>query len=381
MKRSKSKSTTSLSNLPTEQCQHVLSFLTCSELLTLTLVSKAVKSIALKSHTLVAMDEDDGLLTSTRGSSAMLRKTILNGANLEPLTSHPRQRRWTVNGNAANNTSQRMSCSSSGHYHCMTEQNMINLLQRFKSLRVLKLSNFKQTTMESIIQIINTCPAASSLVHIEFHGVRLVQNKYSLQLPYHNRNLKHFILSGTIFCNYEDVLKSIVVSENLQTLYLDGCRSITDLNLKDMTTEQVLLNNDNGKIKQKPMLALKYLTLKNASKLIKPTIQCPSLIELNLSQCHILRDLSNIICPNLIDINLSQCSMVNDESIHSLLLSCPMIEVLLLSGCNSLNALNITSKRIRHIDMNLCIGLVTANIHCQAMEKLEVSYFLLTFDI
>ena len=361
--KSSNTSPTSLSELPDDQRQQVLSYLTHSELLTLTLVSKAVKNIALRSHTLTTTNDDD----SIPNTNVDLRRTIVNPANMDPFSSHPRQRRWTVtsanllSSSSPSSPSSPSMSMSMNHHNLMTERNLINVLQRFQSIRTLKLYNLAPTT-ENFIHIINSCPAASTLTHIEFHNVRLVQNQYSLQLPCQNHNLKHLILSGTIFCTYQHVLKSFVSSKNLQSLCLDGCRSITDSDVGDMTNISFNM----------PMSKLVQLSLKNSSKLINPTIKSSSLIKLNLSQCPILRDLSHVVCPNLIELDLVHCSMVNDESIQSILFSCPLIETLLLNGCNSLTALNITSKRMKKVELNLCMALMSANIHCEKLEKLEV---------
>mmetsp|Transcript_23406 Transcript_23406/g.34817 ORF Transcript_23406/g.34817 Transcript_23406/m.34817 type:complete len:454 (-) Transcript_23406:102-1463(-) len=356
MKNSSSDSVTvnSLGKLPDEQRQHVLSYLTCHDLMSLTLVSKAVKSAALRSHTLTNIDT--GTNASTGKVSAMLRRTIINRQNLDPISSHPRQRRWTVDSSMS---PRNLPLSQD----LITEQKLINLLERFQFLRVLKLCNLHPTA-EAFIPIVNSCPAAASLAHIEFHDVRLIQNSSSLQLPNQNHNLKYVALSGTIFSSYESVLKSFVSSKSLQTLRLDGCRSLTDAHVDDM--DRIWSG--------RPSSTLMHLSLENASKLQTPSIKSTSIKMLDMSKCPALRDLSNIICPNLIEINLCHCPLVNDESIQSLLLACPMIENLILNTCNSLTALRITSRQMKNIDLNLCMKLTSVNINCEILEKLELGF-------
>ena len=168
MKRNSDNDTVnSLGKLPDEQRQHVLSYLTCHELMTLTLVSKAVKSAALRSHTLINMD--DGVDHLTTKATAMLRRTMINRRNMDPISSHPRQRRWTVDSKFSNTMSSRHLPPSD---NLITEQRLINLLQRFQSIRILKLYNLGPTA-EVFIPIINSCPAAASLVHVELCQILL----------------------------------------------------------------------------------------------------------------------------------------------------------------------------------------------------------------
>ncbi len=390
-----------LGKLPDEQRQHVLSYLTCRDLMALTLVSKAVKNAALRSHTLINIDDDGGFGVehSMAKASAMLRRTTINRRNMDPISSHPRQRRWTVsvdstigsNNNSNNSNNNNIDSSS----NLINEEKLINLLQRFQSLRVLKLYNIDPTAeAEAFIPIINSCPAAASLVHIEFHDVRLIRNKYSLELPNNNHNLKHVVLSGTIFSSYDSgVLKSFVSSNNLQTLHLDGCRSLTDADVEDMNriwssksdtststcSSRQTKTATTSTTQQNQQQTLTTLSLENSSKLQKPCIKSTSLVKLDMSKCPILQDLSNIACPNLIDINLCHCPLINNESIQCLLSACPMIENLILSTCTSLTALSIKSKRMKKIDLNLCMKLTTANIHCEILEKLEVRVIFILF--
>ena len=157
MKKNNNESTTSLSMLPDDQRQEVLSYLTCSEILTLTLVSKAVRCIALRSHTLIITNHTSINDQNHHRKDPSLRKSIVNMNNLEPMSSHPRQRRWTVSVSSLTDGMNRSSLngtissrSSIGmmadrrHHNVTTEENLKFALQRFQSLRVLKVNNLDE---------------------------------------------------------------------------------------------------------------------------------------------------------------------------------------------------------------------------------------------
>jgi hypothetical protein len=362
--------TASLSSLPDDQRQQVLSYLTCPELLTLTMVSKAVRVIALRSHSLVfdnsGTTNNNNDRTTTRHTNPNLRRAIGNKINLEPFSTHPRhqqqnqRQRWIDGSNGMNEAA------------TISETHLDNLLQRFHSLRKLRLNGITPPVHDEqrLIQIINSCQAASSIVHIELHNVRLVQNKYKLILP-NNQNLQHFAISGTIFSFYNPVLKSFVSSsKNLQCLHLNGCRSLVDADVQDMS--RTILHSPKSKLKE--------LSLKSSSKLIRPGIHCPSLEILDLSLSPMIQDLTNVICPRLKKIDLSYCTKVTDDSVHSLLLSCPCLEVLNLDGCSTLSAADFTSRSLKRLDMNLCTDLNSVNINCEELKKLEVCIDSLSYD-
>ncbi len=383
-----STSTTSLGMLPDDQRQHVLSYLTCSELLTLTLVSKAVKSIALRSHTLVSIQtnhhgsnsgaKNDNNIVNLHNHKrdSLLRKSIvMNTANLDPFSSHPR-------------IHQSQEGRDQDHHGFITERNLFHLLQRFQSLRTLKLHNFTcvesmpssstatATTTRSrsspspvdnnIFQIINSSPSAFTLTHIEIHNIRLIQNNHTLSLPNHqNQNLHTLILSGMIFSHYDPVIQSILSGcsndSNLTKFELNGLRSVTDTNIQHMN--KFFLQNSSK---------INHVSLQNCSKLTSPYIQSSTLRYLNLSQCPLLSDLRHIKCEQLQIIDVSSCHLINDESVHCLLVNCPMLEEVMLTTCSCLNGLNIKSRRLKKLNLNLCINLKSVNVDCENMTHLEV---------
>ncbi len=430
----------SLNSLPDDQRQHVLSYLTCSELHSLLQVSKAIQSIVLQTHTLVAfhINDDEHQPQSQKEDhqgpeeNVSLRRSIRNGSMISPGAL----RRWSATSTYFQTVSPpRLSTSSSttsgddeeeeqekhrtsrlspNYTTIITESNLFHLLQSFQSLRTLKLYNLAPL-QEQFLPILNECPSAKSLIHLECHNVKLIHDHHHdtpNTTTYYNlsnlTNVQTLILTGTIFCSYTNVLQSICTSSNnLHTLILNGCRSLTDEDVYHLSQHLFWTTSSSSKKKKKKKkkhCELYELSLENSSNLIKPYIQnqpstsnscstttttqfpnsSSSFQKLNLSQCPMLQDVSQIQCPTLIDINLSNCPMIHDASIHALLRNCPRIERLHLCGCSSLQTLDIpttSSTMLRCLDLNLCLGLISVNIHGDRLTSLEVCRTIYMYNI
>ena len=482
-----------LGMLPDDQRQIILSYLTCSDLLTLTQVSKAVKNIALRSHILISTttksrsndpiisqqqqqqhnnnnnnEIENEVLSSTSASAATefmstnsLRDSI-GHMRIEPLLL---QRRWTTiatshnhnnndNHNHNNNTeslSSSLSLSNSlvqpeqyllsnpnnnhNHYyhtnhnlhHCwITERNLFQLLQRFTSLRVLKVYNLSSTTSSSIsstsitvplnssldiIHIINTSPCASTLIHIELHSIHLKQYYYNssfsssttattnknnnknninneqnikavpLQLPKNqNCNIQQLKLSnGIIFCNYNPIIQSFVTDMmNLHTLHLDGLCCISDDEFYKMNNMLFHPNNNNNNGNEENDQLLQRHNHHHHHHL-KPKQSKSNLLELSIQNA------SKLIQPtlqstSLTKLNMSKCALLTNICN----IKCPNLLYIDLSHCqrlkdvvggnNMINQLLYNCPNLETVLLNTCTSIHNVDIRCNnRLKRLEMN--------
>ena len=483
-----------LGMLPDDQRQIILSYLTCSDLLTLTQVSKAVKNIALRSHILISTttksrsndpiisqqqqqqqhnnnnnnnEIENEVLSSTSASAATefmstnsLRDSI-GHMRIEPLLL---QRRWTTiatshnhNNNDNHNHNNNMESLSSSlslsnslvqpeqyllsnpnnnhnHYyhtnhnlHCwITERNLFQLLQRFTSLRVLKVYNLSSTTSSSIsstsitvplnssldiIHIINTSPCASTLIHIELHSIHLKQYYYNssstttnnknniknneqnikavpLQLPKNqNCNIQQLKLSnGIIFCNYNPIIQSFVTDMmNLHTLHLDGLCCISDDEFYKMNNmlfhpNHNTNNNNNGNEENDQLLQRHHHHHHHRNHHHpKPKQSKSNLLELSIQNA------SKLIQPtlqstSLTKLNMSKCALLTNICN----IKCPNLLYIDLSHCqrlkdvvggnNMINQLLYNCPNLETVLLNTCTSIHNVDIRCNnRLKRLEMN--------
>jgi len=238
----------------------------------------------------------------------------------------------------------------------MTIMRLTHCLNKFHYLRTLRLYKLEQMD-DKFLPIINASLSARTLTHIELHGVRIVKDGHTLNIP--DARLSHVEVDGTLFCTY-NVLKSFTLSRNLEVLKLSGCRALMDRDVGDIIQRQ----NQYRKLKE--------LRLDNCSKLMAPNIKCPTIQTLSLGSCALLKDLSLIKCENLVDVDLSYCSCIEDDGIKDLLKNNKRIERLCLKSCRGYTSIDIQSNCLRHLDMSMSMGMKKANIVCSELTSLEI---------
>jgi len=328
-------------SIPEDQWQIVLSFITCSDLLNLALVSKHLKFIAMQTH---------HLITESSSIPGFLSRSVPNVNNIDPMSSFSAMS-FALNSNS----------TVPNPYDVGKELQLTHLLDRFKYLRKIILQDLSSLE-DFVLPIINSSPAACSLQHVELHDVRILRDRNMLQLPGEGNTLTHVVISGSLFCSYQRILSTFATSSNLQLLQIDGSRLLSDADTQNL----IATRGRNNK--------LRTLSLSNSSKLFEPTIECTVLRSLDLSYCSMLSDLANIRCPNLRELNLTSSSSLTDSAISSVCFSCPMLEQLNLTGAGGISMLELISNNLKVLNLNLCTKLEIVDLVCGNLDSLEVRF-------
>lgn len=406
-----------LLSIPVDQCQHVLSYMTSAELLTLSLVSKPIKAMAEHTHTLTIPTIDTSTDAKSTTRNHHLRRSIANIRNLDPISSVSYMN-MNMNTNMRRSSLPILSSSSSSSSSKKEKQHittaltdvmrLTNLLRKFRNLRTIRLHD-ASSMGGNFIPIINQCHAKSSLVHLEFHNVRMLKDdgdvnglhllKIPAPMPHAQEfhRLSHVELHGTLFCSYK-VLKSFTMSDNLHTLKFSGCRALVDRDVEDIVTRRSspppppppsscrhTSTHAHARTRTRPVTgkALKILSLENCSKLLSPRIQSQSLEVLSLAKNPLLRNLSGVHCPNLIELDLSFCSSLGNGAVEQLLFQtsssssscaspCPYIQKLNLSGCRGFRKLCIRSDTMKDLNLGMCSMMQHATIVCPKLTSLNI---------
>ncbi len=384
---SKNQSQSILLSIPVDQCQHVLSYMTAVELLTLSLVSKQIKAMVLHTHTLI-VPQSTSTFTSPIGMDNNLRRSIANIHNLDPISSVTyNTRRASLPASILSSSSQKNK-KEEKEFELTDVMRLTNLLRKFQNLRTIRLCDVSSME-DNFIPIINQFyrHANSSLVRLECHNVRIVKDGGHLLYSFPNNRLSHMELHGTMFCSYK-VLKSFTMSDNLQTLKLSGCRALVDLDVEDIVTRtsksssssftspmkvgDINTNTQNiGTGTRNTRKVLNHLSLENCSKLLSPRIQSQSLERLSLSKNPLLRNISGVHCPNLIELDLSYCSSLGAGAVEALLQTSSYLQKLNLSGCRGFDELCISSQHMSDLDLGMCM-MHRATIACPELTSLNI---------
>ena len=233
----------------------------------------------------------------------------------------------------------------------LTETGMRKLLQRYKSLIVLKLYGLAGVG-DSLIPILNESPSAQSLHQVSLHGCSLsywCQTKLTLQ---HLTDIT--IMGGSIRVSFESFIAS---SLNLRSLTIGQCSSLRDEDIEGVTNQ---LKN-----------TLESLSLHQCLRIKKPILQVEKLIRLNLTGCFSLCDLADFTCPFLKDLDLSFCFSLDGEVIQRVVDSLVAVEHLTLLKCPRLHQLRILSGTLQSIFVSLSTNLHTLSLCCPSLRKLE----------
>lgn len=279
-----------------------------------------------------------------------LRRSLPNISNLDPISSHDFER----------------SSTSLYRRTDMTVTRLTYCLNKFHHLRVVKLHQLDQMG-DKFLPIINASAMRHTLTHLELHNVRILKNGHVMVIPEDSR-LSHVEISGAMFCNYE-VIQSFTTSPNLEVLKLIGCRALLDRDVKDIIQRQ----NGNRKLRE--------LRLNNCTKLVAPSIDCPTLEALHLGRCNMLKDLSMIKCENLITVDLSYCCALGDDDIEQIMNHNRRVEVLSLHGSNGFTKIDVQSDFLREVNLGLCMGLKNCKIVANNLKSLKLDMCVKLQDV
>jgi len=404
--------------IPEDQWQIILSFVTCSDLLELALVSTHLRSITTRTYSLITEPQSfknqrtGSLLSKSAQTSSSSVDVDVDVDRVSCFTNNPLS---CYNNDRPNKNNVMLTASASvssvksltANYNYNVNVNNVNnetdskkqqltcLFQRFKYLRTVILHDLS-SIQDSILPIINTCAAASTLKHLELHGLRILKDGHVLKLPTydngythtHNHThtqthtytqnntqthggakLRYIAISGTLFCSYQNVLKSFTTFPNLKYIQLSGCKLLNDADV------QHLINTRTNQFqKTNTRDQLHTLSLSDSSQLVQPIIKFRILHSLDLSKCPNLKKLTNIDgCPNLLKLNLSYCTSLGDQAVSNILSSCPMLELLDLTACGGLKTLTLVSDSLKVVDLDMCPMLETVRISCDRLQALKIS--------
>lgn len=343
--------TSELLRLPIDQLQQILSYVTLHELLALSQSSRSIHGMIDLTHHLCFQTSDasdQNISIGQRGnanangngrnSNPDLRRSLPNLGNMDPMSNFEFERKSVYRRSDLNVT--RLT-------HC---------LNRFHYIRTLQLYRLDHIG-DKFLPVLNAAPTARTLTHLEFHNIRIVKDGHTLNLP--DDRLSYIELDGIMFCTYK-VLKSFTTSRNLQVLKMNGCRALTDADVRDIIHRQ----NNYQKLRE--------LRLENCTKIAAPSIACPTLEILSFAKCSMLRDLSFVQCKNLVDVDLSYCSLIGDSSVKSLIRQNGSIQTLSLKACRGVSCIDLQLESLQELDLSMCMSLKQCSLYCTALVTLEM---------
>ncbi|KAL5559537.1 hypothetical protein UlMin_035748 [Ulmus minor] len=146
------------------------------------------------------------------------------------------------------------------------------------------------------------------------------------------------MLKSLILANCESLTAVRFSSTSLVSLSLDGCRSVTALELKCPYLEKVSLDGcDHLERAKFCPVGLRTLNLGICPKLNVLDIEAPNMELLELKGCGVLSEAS-INCPLLTSLDASFCSQLKDDCLSATTASCSKIESLILMSCPSVGS-------------------------------------------
>lgn len=196
--------------------------------------------------------------------------------------------------------------------------------------------------------------------------------------------LQHFLLSFPSL-RVLRLYDCTAVSSDLVSLVLQSVPSLAELYIEGSCTLQHV------RIPSVAMMSLKHVSINRcpvlssvqlASSIISCSLRgtamtddvihsllcdCGSLIHLDLSYCHYIREL-NISSSCLVTLKAEGCS-----SLISVVADCPLLEVIHVRGCWKLLELSVTSKHIVSIDLTMLQSLCYLDLCCTNLVTLRIS--------
>jgi hypothetical protein len=336
----------------------ILSFLTLSDYLNLSMVSKGMNdSVSTSSHLFMLTACSNTIIR--RGPYQFRRRhdDNDNSSKHNYLICHTPEELAIENSLVFSSGFRTASLSSSSSSDSQQQHDLVTLLNRFQNLRVVSLCGpVLSMVSDTLIGILNGCPASNTLQSITLHGCDLSYwCTQSLQIP----NLQHLTFTGgtSIRSRISFLLKD---SKQLKTVTLKDCPSIRDEDIYELS--KIVQNT------------LEELTLHHL-KLLRPRrVRVRRLNRLSLVGCFSLTDLSKIHCPTLTELNLSFCVRLTGEQIQCMIDRLPSLTTLIMMNCSGVRTLELNSNTLRVLNVSYSHSLQRLRLVCPLLEQLEVSF-------
>ncbi|XP_033625290.1 F-box/LRR-repeat protein 17-like [Asterias rubens] len=259
------------------------------------------------------------------------------------------------------------------HNASITDEVLISLGSRHRSVRLLNLSDCLKITNNGLSRALSYCGVLRELYLIRCS--QLTEGAF-LSVAKHCLNLIHLDLSSCTGLT-DQSLKSIAEQcPRLQKLRLKQCPHISDLSLQVVASScrrlKVLTLTDNDKITDMTLESLakhthnlEILCLQNCG------IHPPGVMQISKLQHLKKLDLSNLStltpeavklvakhCTLLDTLNLSLSKEVSDDSVSCVAVSCKRLTVLFLISCTitdrALFSIGENSLQLEHLDISWC---------------------------
>ncbi|CAG8559694.1 8340_t:CDS:2 [Cetraspora pellucida] len=264
-----------------------------------------------------------------------------------------------------------------------------------QSLKVLDLS-VNDITDKTVFYIGNNCP---NLQKLFLEGCEEITDiKPLIHLSTHLKILILSYCSELLDFTIADLV-SPVLGESLSKLDLDGCHRLTDVSIYRISCylkNLEYLAIDGQGINDDPIINVfrncRKLNLFSMSFCDSLTDKClydiglslknHSFYSLDISECSYLSDiaLQQMRQDNIRWLNLDWCWNVKENSIHTILTSCPNIQELMVTGCNDITCESIIHKKLQNLKvLNLwsCRAVEPATL--QAISELNRDAYIIDY--
>lgn len=264
---------------------------------------------------------------------------------------------------------------------CVSDETLRDIAQTCGNLRVLDASYCPNISLESVRLVMLTVLKLHSCEGITSASMAAIAHSYMLEvLELDNCSL----------------LTSVSLDlPRLQNIRLVHCRKFIDLNLHSGMLSSITVSNC-------PLLqrinitssALKKLVLQKQESLRTIALQCPNLLEVDLTECE---SLTNSVCevfsdgggcPVLKSLVLDNCesltlvafcstslvslSLAGCRALISLELRCPYLEQVSLDGCDHLEVASFCPVGLRSLNLGICPKMNVLHIEAPQMASLEL---------
>ncbi|CAN4076698.1 unnamed protein product [Withania somnifera] len=264
---------------------------------------------------------------------------------------------------------------------CVSDETLRDIAQTCGNLRVLDASYCPNISLESVRLVMLTVLKLHSCEGITSASMAAIAHSYMLEvLELDNCSL----------------LTSVSLDlPRLQNIRLVHCRKFIDLNLHSGMLSSITVSNC-------PLLqrinitssALKKLVLQKQESLTTIALQCPNLLEVDLTECESLTNsVCNVFsngggCPVLKSLVLDNCesltlvafcstslvslSLAGCRALISLELRCPYLEQVSLDGCDHLEVASFCPVGLRSLNLGICPKMNVLHIEAPQMASLEL---------
>lgn len=225
-----------------------------------------------------------------------------------------------------------------------------NLLHCFTNLRELHLAGLAPIG-DSLLGMINHAPSASAIHFLTLQGASLTYWAKALTLP-QLQSLR--ILGGSIRGSLDLLFGK---ATKLKLLSIAQCSSLRDDQLRMIL----------GRLDP----TLTDLSLRQCLRVRRPTIELTRLERLSFMGCFALTEVPSFFCPAVRELNLFFCFRLGTDQIQFMVDSLPRLETLTLVKCPLLEYLVIDSPTLRVLNVNYCSALRGIKLSCPALQRME----------